>query len=601
MTLSPAFSTCPVKRLYVGSAVVDSISDWREISAQEQRDSFLLDLERSRIVKFSFWSALGAAGVLFVLALSPSLFAEDLPPLPPVEAEPAVKASPEDEPEQPPTDDVSEAQDREPAETEGPVAAPAQTAPPTAPKKKKPAPLPFPGPKTLPATGPYKVLFFQNDFSYKKDPDHDYVFGEELKDMPFELFGYPLTVSTGGEVRHRFMNEDNRLRPGGPLHAEYNLWRWRHYVDGKLGNFRVYAEMLTADAFDTDGPDQPIDVNRWDLQNLFIDWMFWEGELGRHTFRYGREELLFGRQRLVSPLDWANVRRNFQGYHYLLKGDNFAFDGFAVNPVNTATGFGPFFDHDSGHDRPDHNVWFGGTHYTYSGWKNTIVDAYWFVLDTNKQATAKPDVHRHTFGSRWSHLEPITDSAGTDVRVWDYDVEAGVQAGADKSRDVIAGFATAIVGHTWKKPTWTPRVSGLFYYGSGTVDAAGSNNTFNVLFPLAHAYWALSDNLSGQNLFDYSVQFDMKPTKKTAITSAVHWFQLASDQDTAYNVAGVPVGKPGNGKQLGTALDLYGYYYFNPNFDIQLGYSWFWYGEYIERTAPRDDATQFYVQTSLRY
>ena len=48
-------------------------------------------------------------------------------------------------------------------------------------------------------------------------------------------------------------------------------------------------------------------------------------------------------------------------------------------------------------------------------------------------------------------------------------------------------------------------------------------------------------------------------------------------------------------------MDIYGNYAFNPNFDIQAGYSWFWYGDFIDKTAKRGDATQFYVQTSLRY
>lgn len=466
---------------------------------------------------------------------------------------------------------------------------------------KKPAKRSFPSPKTLPPTGPFKVLFFQNDFSYKADPDHDYVFGEEVKELPFAFGEDDLEISTGGELRHRFMNENNRLRPGPPVHVRYQLWRWRHYVDAKISNFRVYGELLEAESFDNDAPDLVIDMNAWDLQNLFFDWMFHEGDLGKHTFRYGREELLFGRQRLVSPLDWGNTRRNFQGYHYLLKGDDFSFDGFAVNPVNTAAGYGDIFFNDHGFDQPNYNVWFSGTYYTYTGWKDTVLDLYWLALNTNSQAFPRPQMHRNTFGTRWAHLAPVTDNAGQDVRVWDLEFEGGVQAGAELDKSVIAGFATGVIGHTWKKPRSTPRVSGLFYYGSGTVDRAGSNNTFNVFFPLGHAYWALSDNLSGQNLLDYCLQFDMKPTEKTAFTSAVHWFQLASGQDTAYNVATFPVGKPGNGRDLGSALDLYGYYYFNPNFDIQIGNSWFWYGEYIERTVPRGDATQFYVQTSLRY
>jgi hypothetical protein len=476
-------------------------------------------------------------------------------------------------------------------------------APPPAPAPapaKKPAPPAFPGPKTLPPTGPYKPLYFLNDFSYKKDPKHEHVFGEELKDMPF---GECLTISTGGEIRHRYMNEDNRLRPGGPVQTDYNLWRWRHYIDAKYGDFRVYFEGIEADSFGSEAPDQAIDVNRWDIQNLFVDVNLLEGDLGTHTFRYGRQELLFGRQRLVSPLDWANTRRNFEGGRYMWKGKDFTLDGFMVRPVNSATGFNSVAKNDNAFDQPNYDVWFGGTYFSYTGYKNTVVDAYWLVLDARIQDPAKPDGRRHLLGSRFAHLRPITDGCGNELRVWDFDTEGGFQfGGEDNGEYVTAGFYSAILGHTWKQATWTPRLAGLFYYGSGDrAPGSGQDNTFNTLFPLGHAYWAISDNLSGQNLYDWSIQADVRPTKKMAVTSAMHWFALASDGDTAYNVAGLPVGAPGNGRDLGQALDLYGYYAFNPNFDIQMGYSWFWYGEYITNTTPRGDATQFYVQTSFRY
>ena len=475
-------------------------------------------------------------------------------------------------------------------------------APPTPPlPRKKKGPPAFPTAKTLPPLGPYKPLFYNNDFSYKKNPDHERLLGEELKDIPLELFGTPWTLSTGGEVRYRFLKEDNRLRKGPPVAADYNQWRWRHYVDLKGEVFRIYGELLDASSFDSEAAPQLPDINRMDIQNLFVDWNFLDGDLGRHTLRMGRQELLYGRQRLVSPLDWGNTRRNFQGGKYILTGDDYTLEAFLVHPVNTATGYTSLTDFDGALDKPERNIWFGGTYYSYTGWENTVLDLYWMVLDTNRTARFHPDMQRHTVGSRWAHLEPVLDDAGQESRVWDFDFEGGVQGGVEQGTDVISGFWTGIVGHTWKKPRWTPRVSGLFYYGSGTVDALGSNNTFYVMFPLGHAYWALSDNLSGQNLFDTALQFDLKPTKKTATTAALHWFQLASGQDTAYNVAGTAIGKPGNGTNLGTALDLYGYYAFNPNFDIQLGYSWFWFGSYIERTAPRGDSTQLYVMTSLRY
>lgn len=469
-----------------------------------------------------------------------------------------------------------------------------------APKKK--APPVFPGPKMLPPTGPYKPLFFDNDYSYKKDPNHEHVFGEELKDMSFMLGDQSISVSTGGEVRHRYMNEDNRLRPGGPVHTDYNLWRWRHFVDVKAGTWlRAYVEGINSESFGSSAPDQAIDVNRWDLQNYFFDIQFLEDDFGTHNLRVGRQELLFGRQRLVSPLDWANTRRNFEGIRYWHKGDTHRLDLFSVNPVNTATGVRSVAENDNRFDRRVSAVNFSGAYFTYSGIDNTSIEPYWFYLDTRDDLPTRPDGSRHLVGARIAHLMPVSE-CGEVVRTWDFDGEGGFQVGKDNGRDVDAGFLTGVVGHTWNKAMWTPRVSGLFYYGSGDKSSTdGQNNTFNTLFPLGHAYWAISDNLSGQNLYDFSIRTDVKPTKQSALVADMHWFELASDGDRAYNVAGAPVGTPGNGRDLGQALDLYGFYAFNPNFDVQAGYSWFWYGSFIDRTAARDDATQFYVQTSVRY
>lgn len=463
---------------------------------------------------------------------------------------------------------------------------------------KKPAPPAFPGPLTLPPVGPWKLMYYDNDFSYKKDPNHEYLFGEELKDMPAELFGVPLLISTGGEVRHKYVNEDNRLRPGGPGHTDYNQIRWRHYLDARYGDFRVYAEGIEADTFGSTMPTQAIDVNRWDIQNLFVDWKFQHDDEKTQTLRYGRQELVFGRQRLVSPLDWANTRRNFEGGRYILKGQAYQFDLFCVHPVNSATGFQPVSIYADRFDQPNYHVWFSGAYYNYTGIKNTTIDAYWLYLDTTTILTPGfPYGKRHTFGSRYGTLIPVDG----DSRVWDFDTEGAIQVGSEGSDQVLAGFYTAVGGHTWKAAPWTPRLSTLFYWGSGNRSAAsGTNSTFNTLFPLGHAYWALSDNLTGENLFDYAIQADVKPTSKFAWTTAYHWMRLASGADTVYTVSGTPFGSPNNGRDLGTALDTYGYYAFSKSFDVQAGMSWFFYGSYFD-AFPRGDATQFYVQTTMRY
>ena len=49
--------------------------------------------------------------------------------------------------------------------------------------------------------------------------------------------------------------------------------------------------------------------------------------------RLGRQELGFGRQRLVSPLDWANARRTFDGLTLEWLGEDWHTTGFVNRPV----------------------------------------------------------------------------------------------------------------------------------------------------------------------------------------------------------------------------------------------------------------------------
>jgi hypothetical protein len=480
---------------------------------------------------------------------------------------------------------------------------------PAAPKSpgppKKPAPPAFPGPQVLPPVGPWKLMYFDNDFAtYKKDPKHQYLPGEELKDMPMEVFGVPMLLSTGGEIRDRYMNEANRLRPGGLLvgkSTDYNLVRWRQYFDLRVGDFRVYFEGVDASSTGSSLPYQAIDVNRWDIQNLFGDWKFYNDGSNSQTARYGRQELSYGKQRLVSPLDWANTRRNFQGGRYIAKGDTYQFDLFCTHPVNAATGYAPLTFNLSHPDQPNNQVFFSGAYLNYTGIENTSIDAYWLFLDTTTIVNPLlPIGSRHTIGSRYGALYPVDGGS----RVWDFDTEGAIQFGNDQSQQVLAGFYTAVGGHTWKEATYTPRVSSTFYYGSGSNSKGAKNGTFNTLFPLSHAYWALSDNVNGENLLNYAVQAEAKPTAKTSIVTAYHWFKLANANDNLYTVSGSPLAAAGHGpgRNVGTALDIYGYYAFNKAFDIQTGYSWFFFGDYFDTNGKsRPDCTQLYIQTTYRY
>ncbi|TWU09612.1 hypothetical protein CA54_48540 [Symmachiella macrocystis] len=462
--------------------------------------------------------------------------------------------------------------------------------------------VPPPKPAPPQVINPYKPLFFDNDFTYGSNPNDPPLLGDSLNQI--HLADDFLILSAGGELRFRPMDERNRLRPGGPGRSTYNLWRWRQYFNLEVGDWgRAYVEFIDASAWDPDLPLLPIDVDRWEVLNAFVDVNLETTLDVPGTFRVGRQEMLYGKQRLVSPLDWSNTRRNFQGLKYLYSEGDWDLNIFATNPVNAAArGIVPVEDFDNNFNQPDYDQFFSGVYSTYRGFENSYVDLYWLWLRDTQQVENVADGFRHTVGLHWNMTSPVTDACGNVSRVWDLDFEGAYQFGSDNSERINAGFFTGILGHTWKQVPWQPRLSGLFYWGSGDQDPNDDEtNTFSVLYPLGHAYWGILDNLAGQNLLDYSAQLDFSPAKKWKGTAAWHWFDLASTNDFLYNVAGAPLGTLDQGQNIGNELDLIATYTYNPNFSVSVGYSWFWYGEYVHNALPRDTATQFYLQTHIRY
>src|SRR5207237_5389831 len=208
--------------------------------------------------------------------------------------------------------------------------------------------------------------FFNADWKYLDDPTNTETdFFDPLKRI---RIGDDWMFTTGGDLRYRYMNEvDSRL---SGRDNTYDLYRMRLYGDLWYQDFfRLYAEFLYADSVYNDLPRLPIDANRGDLLNLFVDVKVWE-TCKEHPiyFRIGRQELLYGSERLISPLDWANTRRTFQGAKLFYRGDQWDADAFVVQPVVPNPGR---------FDSVDNNQVFSGLWVTHRPRKGLRVAAYY--------------------------------------------------------------------------------------------------------------------------------------------------------------------------------------------------------------------------------
>jgi hypothetical protein len=418
-----------------------------------------------------------------------------------------------------------------------------------------------------------------------------------------------LTFSAGGELRHRAMDERNRLRPGGPGDSTYDLWRLTPWVELNYGDdVTAHVEAIDASIFNRDLPITAIDENRADLLQYYVDAKIAELGDGNLRLRVGRQFLQYGSQQLVSPLAWSNTFRNFEGLRLYYSSSDWDIDGFAVRTVNGAAGniFRP-----TSADHADQSHWFSGVYSTYKGCDNGKLDLYWlWSKEDGNQAGLKDD--RHTVGARWAATSRI-EECGVTVGTWALDIEGAYQFGDTQvagptNQDIRAGFFTSKLGYTWNQGLWTPTIKGVFYWGSGDNSATdGTNNNFNTLFPLGHAYWGIIDNLNGSNLLDYSIQTSVKPCEKFSLNTDIHWFVKENAGAPIFNVANAPFGPGGaigtGNKYIGSELDLVGTYTFSKNLSTQAGYSWFWYGQAVSNNPAiaRGDATQFYVMTTLKF
>src|SRR2546430_8899616 len=125
-------------------------------------------------------------------------------------------------------------------------------------------------------------------------------------------------LSIGGQVRERGEYFRHFLFGASePKDSDgYLLSRFRLSADLHVTQYvRMFAEGKSAFALDRDlaGGRTNAFVDEFDLLNGFADVMIPFGQQASATLRGGRQELIFGSQRLVGPGDFTQVPRTFDG------------------------------------------------------------------------------------------------------------------------------------------------------------------------------------------------------------------------------------------------------------------------------------------------
>jgi hypothetical protein len=409
-------------------------------------------------------------------------------------------------------------------------------------------------------------------------------FFDPIKYIPFSDDGN-FWMSFGGQARFRLEGWNN-FNFNREFDDTFLLTRFRLHTDIHIGKYlRLFAEMKSALSTDRDLPGgrRTLDVDELDLQQAFADIILPVGESGKLTLRPGRQMLLYGKQRLVSPLDWSNTMRTWQGIQGSFDFHNWKISGFWTQfvPVKKYE----FNEADS--DEPFAGIYATGMPAT----AGIGLDGYWLYRERKFL-----DEKRHTLGGR------IFGSIGQN-RI-DYDIEAAYQLGDSGDNDVHAFMIGSQVGYRFIETAFKPRAYLGFDFGSGDKDPNDNKvETFDQTYPLGHPYLGYMDFVGRQNIISPNIGITFNPLNKLTCEATGLFFWRAEEEDALYNAGGgvLRKGAPGTNLEVGQEIDILLKYAYNIHTVILLGYSHFFPGKFIRQTGPDDSADFIYASVEFTF
>ena len=206
-------------------------------------------------------------------------------------------------------------------------------------------------------------------------------------------------MTLGGEARARYESyADNSLGPPSARHDDYLWLRALPYADLHLGkNVRFYGELISAFKIG-DEPNSPVDEDRADILQAFVDFRLPFGDSDESpalTFRPGRQLLSYGSERLIGIRYGPNVLQTFDAAKVIFRAGNLQVDAFFARPIRVDPE--PFDDQ----EEANRSVW--GVYSTYLLPKigpRSGVDLYYLGYDNDRAVFAQGAgaERRHTLG-----------------------------------------------------------------------------------------------------------------------------------------------------------------------------------------------------------
>lgn len=361
-------------------------------------------------------------------------------------------------------------------------------------------------------------------------------------------------------------------------------------------------------------------LDRVDVLQSYIDVSLYENQSSEYdssnlTFRVGRWQMNYGKQKVISPLDWSNQGRAWDGARMRYEQKSWSMP-FWVDLFVTQLDE-DFID--AGPGGEDEDKIFTGI-YSHLDWqKGHSIEPY-LLYRRSKGSTAKPDGVQAATGRTNEERTTLGFHAHGELASFPglkYSGEFATQFGTiggdgvenlniENAYGLYAEVTYDINGIPFK-----PQIGYAFSYASGDDNPTdGDAETFDQIYPLAHAYLGYIDFQGWQNVVSHKFSMSVKPIKSMLAKVDFHLFELENEDDAWYGAGGGPNGGFTAGAlnavnaddEIGEEIDVTLKYDFFERLNTTLGYSHFFAGDMIDDVKGDDDgADWFYLMTSIKF
>lgn len=443
--------------------------------------------------------------------------------------------------------------------------------------------------------GVIQIGFSQNRLNFKSlrydekygkiENDTNSTFLDKIKYIPVTK-EESLNLSLGGELRSQYQFFNNENWGDIPNDTDgFLLNRVLFHIDTKFKkSIRLFTQIQSSTAISRVDAS-PVDKNELEIHQLFMDFNF---QLSSNdiTLRIGRQEFLYGSQRIVAVREGPNNRQSFDAIKLIWEHKNLKSDVFYSQFVRN--NFGNF------NDKLNPNTKLYGV-YNVLNKVPFLQNIDFYYLGLHKESASYNSISgeekRHSIGTRiWSKNKN-----------WNYDFETVYQFGSVKNQSIQAWTISLNTYYQFNVLKFKPKF-GLkteIISGDKTFDD-NQLQTFNPLFPRG-AYFGLAAILGPSNLYDIHPSIEFELTDKIVFGTDYDFFWRFSKNDGIYQPNTAILYPSGSsvksyiGSQLGASID----YDIEKWFSIKLEATWFKSGSYLNDVTAGKDI--LFTATTLCY